>query len=89
MQKFCYEALQNNMNEYFKELDTHGITSRPSLCNGDSFCEIPVCFRYHITKTCLFKYTENVTSKKKTENFQIKSSDNIHISAENIDCGTR
>ena len=27
--------------------------------------------------------------KKKTENYQIKSSDNIHISAENIDCGTR
>ena len=37
-----------------------------------------------ITKTCLFKYTENFTIK--TENFQIKSSDIFHISAQNIDC---
>ena len=26
-----------------------------------------------ITKTCLFKYTENFTTKKKNENFQIKN----------------
>ena len=39
-----------------------------------------------ITKTCLFKYTENFTTKK-NENFQIKSSDIFHISAQNIDCG--
>ena len=38
-----------------------------------------------ITKTRLFKYTENCTSK--TENFQIKKSDVFHISAQNIDCG--
>ena len=36
-------------------------------------------------KTCLFKYTENFTTKN--ENFQIKNSDNFHISAQNIDCG--
>ena len=39
-----------------------------------------------ITKTRLFKYIENFTSKK-TENFQIKISDIFHISAQNIDCG--
>ena len=38
-----------------------------------------------ITKTRLFKYTENFTTKK-NENFQIKNSDIFHISAQNIDC---
>ena len=38
-----------------------------------------------ITKTYLFKYTENFTTKKK-ENFHIKNSDIFHISAQNIDC---
>ena len=36
----------------------------------------------HITRTRLFKYIENITSK--TENFQIK---NWYISAQNTDCG--
>ena len=40
----------------------------------------------NITKTYLFKYTENFTNKK-NENFQIKNSDILHISAQNIDCG--
>ena len=39
-----------------------------------------------ITKTCLFKYIENFTSKK-LKNIQIKNSDIFHISAQNIDCG--
>ena len=39
-----------------------------------------------ITKTRLFKYTENFTTKK-NENFQMKNSDIFHISAQNIDCG--
>ena len=39
-----------------------------------------------ITKTRLFKYTENCTTKKK-EKFQIKNSDIFLISAQNIDCG--
>ena len=39
----------------------------------------------HITKTYLFKYTENFPTKN--ENFQIKNSDIFHISAQNIDCG--
>ena len=39
-----------------------------------------------ITKTRLFKQTENFTSKK-NENFQIKKSDIFHISAQNIDYG--
>ena len=40
-----------------------------------------------ITKTCLFKYTENFTTKK--WKFADKKSDIFHISAQNIDCGTR
>ena len=42
-------------------------------------------FRY-ITKTSLFKYTENFTTKK-WKFFQIKNSDIFHTSAQNIDCG--
>ena len=38
-----------------------------------------------ITKTRLFKYTENFTIKKWT--FSDKNSVNFHISAQNIDCG--
>ena len=38
-----------------------------------------------ITKTCLFKYTENFTTKN--ENIQIKNLDIFHTSAQNIDCG--
>ena len=36
-----------------------------------------------ITKTSLFQYIENFTTKN--ENFQIKNSDIFHISAQNID----
>ena len=39
-----------------------------------------------ITKTCIFKQTENFTTKK-CEIFQIKNSNIFHISAQNIDCG--
>ena len=38
-----------------------------------------------ITKTCLFKYTENFTTKK--WKFSDKNSNSFHISAQNIDCG--
>ena len=38
----------------------------------------------HITKTRLFKYAENFTTKN--ENFQIKFSDIFHISDQTIDC---
>ena len=38
-----------------------------------------------ITKTRLFKYIENFTTKK--GNFQIENSDIFLISAQNIDCG--
>ena len=44
-------------------------------------------WRLLITKTRLFKYI--VFFPPKTENFQIKNSDVFHISAKNIDCGTR
>ena len=39
-----------------------------------------------ITKTFLFKYTENFTSKNEKKN-QVRNSDIFHISAQNIDCG--
>ena len=42
-------------------------------------------FEDDITKTRLFKYIEKFTTK--TENFRIKTSDILHISAQNIDCG--
>ena len=38
-----------------------------------------------ITKTSLFKYTENFTTKK--WKFSDKNSDIFHISAKKIDCG--
>ena len=38
-----------------------------------------------ITKTRLFKYTENFTTKN--ENIQIKNPDIFHTSAQNVDCG--
>ena len=42
---------------------------------------------HYITKTRLFKYIENFTTKTK-RNFHIKKkSDIFHISAQNIDCG--
>ena len=39
-----------------------------------------------ITKTRLFKYTENFTTKKKWK-FSDKNSDIFHMSAQNTDCG--
>ena len=40
-----------------------------------------------ITRTSLFKYTENFTTKKKNEIFQMKKLWNFSYSAQNIDCG--
>ena len=50
---------------------------------GDSNCRVQK--KGFITKTCLFKYTENFPTKN--ENFQRKISDIFHISAQNKDCG--
>ena len=41
---------------------------------------------HSITKTCLFKYTENFTTKKKKKKSD-KNSDIFHISAQNIGYG--
>ena len=41
----------------------------------------------NVTKTRLFKYTENFTTKK--WKFSDKNSDVFHISAQNYDCGRR
>ena len=46
-----------------------------------------ICF-YLITKTRLFKYIENYTTEKR-KIFRKKKSDIFHISAQNIDLGTR
>ena len=45
---------------------------------------IRICTVCSITKTRLLKYIENVTTKN---SFQIKKTDILHISAQNIDCG--
>ena len=45
-----------------------------------------VAFDEIITKTRLFKYIENFTTKKNWK-FSDKNSDIFHISAQNIDCG--
>ena len=59
-----------------------------SLAFMDHPCTLGAAACHHITKTCLFKYTEILPPKKKeNENFQIKSSDIFHISPQNIDCG--
>ena len=44
-----------------------------------------MAFFFVITKTRLFKYIDNFTTKD--EDFQMKISDIFHISAQNIDCG--
>ena len=43
-------------------------------------------YSFRITKTSLFKYTENFTTKKNWK-FSDKNSDIFHYSAQNIDCG--
>ena len=59
--------------------------TRPSgQSDKDLCCQISL-FKIHIMKTCLLKYTENFTTKKKNENFQTKNSDMFHTS-QNIDC---
>ena len=59
--------------------------SRPS--NGViSMLDSKVWLELPITKTRLFEYIENFTTKKKTESFQIKI-DIFPIFAQNIDCG--
>ena len=47
--------------------------------------DISKYFESSITKTCLFKYTENFTTKK--WKFSDKTFWYLHISAQNIDCG--
>ena len=51
----------------------------------DQFIDMQNTFIYPITKTCLFKYIENFTTKN--GKFSDKNSDIFHISAENVDFG--
>ena len=63
------------------------ISKTPMYCQENHKFEKGIVRNFlYITKTHLFKYIENFTTKKK-ENFQIKKSDIFHISAQNIDCG--
>ena len=55
------------------------------LINNGSLKAILQIIVMLITKTHLFKYTENFTTTK--YKFQIKNSNIFHISAQNIDCG--
>ena len=56
-----------------------------SASNLQTLLELLTEKRNDITKTCLFKYIENFTSKNLK--FSDKKSDIFHISAQNIDCG--
>ena len=58
------------------------------LINLEQLCKIKPLMQFIwwlFTKTSLFKYTENFTTKK--WKFSEKNSDMFHISARNIDCG--
>ena len=66
-----------------------GSTLEGKNCSPLEQCFFFVClffgvFLSNITKTSLFKYTENFTTKKRK--FSDKNSDICHISAQNIDC---
>ena len=60
-----------------------------SICCIYGFCYLHFIgfsvISIYITKTCLFKYIENFTTKN--WKFSDKNSDIFHISAQNIDCG--
>ena len=80
----CFTVLTSR--RYFKHSDTSSIR-----CLG--YIKIPVVTSSYkktyvltpITKTCLFKYIENFTSKTEKKN-QIKKLTFFHISAQNIHC---
>ena len=59
------------------------MTNVERLILASSYFVLP--FIPYITKTCLFKYIENFTSKN--WKFSDKISATFHISAQNIDCG--
>ena len=55
-------------------------------CSVMWLCILTCAFRLFITKTRLFKYIENFTSKN-WKYLDKKNSDIFHISTQNIDCG--
>ena len=73
------KPMQRAVCNLAKPIATYEDTSVCSL-----FLRHPLRFVF-ITKTRLYKYIENFTTKK--ENFQIKISDIFLNSAQNIDCG--
>ena len=65
-----------------------GSTLFAQVCLSECLGEMLYVMRsvlVHITKTRLFKYIENFTTKK--GKFSDKNADIFHISAQNIDCG--
>ena len=63
------------------------ISAEHEIFSANKYENAKMAFSYllAITKTRLIKYIENFTTKK-FENFQIKNSDILHISAQNTDC---
>ena len=60
----------------------------PALCTSKTSENEYTLMNCIITKTRLFKYTENFTNKKKKKKKKTdKNYDIFHISAQNIDCG--
>ena len=53
---------------------------------GRGWDPVNLAYAHGITKTRLFKYTENFTTKKPRK-ISDKNSDIFRISAQNIDCG--
>ena len=67
-------------------MDVQGTKKGPYINCGQRVSRQVCASVQSITKTRLFKYTENLTTKK-NGNFQLKKSDILRTSAENIDCG--
>ena len=78
---------QKNVNQRLGFIKSHHIqqSSLPGCSSPLSSALAVFDFHSNITKTSLFKYIENFTTKK--WKFSDKNFDIFHISAQNIDCG--
>ena len=84
--KFWASLLKNHRSPLLRSNRTPHRNSEPlSKEFWTLLCKL-WCVLHHITKTRLFKYTENFTTKK-WQFFRKKNSDIFHITAQNIDCG--
>ena len=81
-----FRILWNYKNELYSECTTNRQCTSTLVSGMSPGNENQQSSCVDITKTRLFKYTENFTTKKMAI-FQIKNSDIFYISAQNIDCG--